>query len=195
MLHYNYCYDFDSAYKALAGGGSMGEHLFKISKHQLKSPTSTTKSEETVHHMLLGKRKKPEETSEGSSDNWNLWICLWNSPINQMYLSFTCDCAFELIFPFSTIHFQGKYIWGECWLVAVFNACMSQHVQTINFVCENKKTFLHEEFVLIGWLYYCMFACILQELRKKFTWPLYSFIWRAISWMSWWCTEENVMLK
>lgn len=58
---------FDSAYKALAGGGSMGEHLFKISKHQLKSTTSTTKSEETVqHHMLLGKRKKPEETSEGN---------------------------------------------------------------------------------------------------------------------------------
>ena len=57
---------FSLAYKALAGGGSMGGHLFSISKEQLKPPTSTTNNDETSEKCtLLGKRKKLENTSEG----------------------------------------------------------------------------------------------------------------------------------
>ena len=44
----------------------MGEHLFIISKQQLKPPTSTTNNDETSEQcMILGKRKKLENTSEG----------------------------------------------------------------------------------------------------------------------------------
>jgi poly(A)-specific ribonuclease len=55
----------EETYKALAGGGSMGGHLFSISKEQLKPPTSTTNNDETSEKCtLLGKRKKLENTSE-----------------------------------------------------------------------------------------------------------------------------------
>ena len=55
------CYVFffiKLAYKALAGGGSMGGHLFNISKHGLKSPPPPTKDDKTVEQCtILGKRK------------------------------------------------------------------------------------------------------------------------------------------